>query len=354
MKPSIKFTQCLARWAIAAVALAAQPAGAQGGPPGFAAVSVETVVVKYAPMESSVTAVGTIIADASAMLRAEVPGQILTVHFHEAQRVAKGDRLFSIESTVLESEVNEARANVNRSEAAYERAQELQQKGLISGTDYDAARANYDVDQARLRSSTARLSKTVIRAPFDGYVGLRRINVGDYATIGQQLVDVVQLDPLRVEFSVPETLLAKVQPGLPIDVRVDAYPDEVFSGEIVAISPSSDIQGHNLQVRANLPNKELKLRPGLFVRVNVTLGARENVILIPEQAIWPIGQDKTVFVVADGQAHMRVVRIGERQPGTVEIVSGLDVGEEIVTAGQMKLYDGAAVRSVPADPAASE
>ena len=137
-------------------------------------------------------------------------------------------------------------------------------------------------------------------------------------------------------------------------MRVDAYPDEVFSGEIVAISPSSDIQGHNLQVRANLPNKELKLRPGLFVRVNVTLGARENVILIPEQAIWPIGQDKTVFVVADGQAHMRVVRIGERQPGTVEIVSGLDVGEEIVTAGQMKLYDGAAVRSVPADPAASE
>jgi membrane fusion protein (multidrug efflux system) len=245
---------------------------------------------------------------------------------------------------VLEAEVNEARANANRSEAALKRAQDLHTKELISGTDYDTARANYDVDVARLRSSQAKLSKTVIRAPFDGFVGLRRINIGDYATIGQELVDVVQLDPLRVDFSIPETLLPIVQPGLPVSVTFDAYPGEKFGGSIIAVAPKSDVRGHSLEVRASLPNDELKLRPGLFVRVTVSLGVKQDTIVIPEQAIWPIGQDKTVYVVVDGKAQQRIVELGARQPGAVEIIAGLEAGEIVVTAGQMKLYEGAAVR----------
>lgn len=323
----------------------ASPAFGQGGGWGNATITVETAEVVASELESSVKAVGTLTAEASATLRAEVPGQILAVHFQEGQPLEQGAPLYSIEATVLEAEVNEARANRNRSEAALERAQELFGKQLISGTDYDAARANYDVDVARLRSSQARLSKTVIRAPFDGFVGLRRINIGDYATVGQELVDVVRLDPLRVEFSVPETLLPKVRPGLPIHVYVDAYPGETFPGEITAVAPKSDVQGHSIEVRASLPNEGLKLRPGLFVRIDVSLGTKPNAILIPEQAIWPIGQNKTVYVIEDGKAHQRIVTIGERQPGAVEIVDGLEAGEIIVTAGQMKLYEGASVKS---------
>ena len=312
---------------------------------GNSAVTVETAEVTVSKLETSVMAIGTLIAEASATLRAEVPGQIIGVHFQEGQPLEKGARLFSIEATVLEAEVNEARANVSRSESALRRAQELYEKQLISGTDYDAARANYDVDVARLRSSTARLSKTVIRAPFDGFAGLRRINIGDYATIGQELVDVVQLDPLRVDFSIPETLLSKVRQGLTIEVTADAYPDETFSGEITALAPKSDVAGHSLEVRANLPNGALKLRPGLFVRVNVSLGINPDAIVIPEQAIWPIGQAKTVYVVVDGKAQQRIVKVGERKPGAVEIIEGLAAGETIVTAGQMKLFDGAVVRT---------
>ncbi|MBT8087008.1 MAG: efflux RND transporter periplasmic adaptor subunit, partial [Gammaproteobacteria bacterium] len=269
----------------------------------------------------------------------------------EGQKVSEGDKLYSLEATVLEAETNEARANAERSEAAFKRAQELKSKQLISLTDYDAARANYDVDVARLLSSRARLSKTVIRAPFDGFVGLRRINVGDYATVGQELVDVVQLNPLRVDFSVPETLLPKIGPDQKIEVSVDAYPDEVFPGRITAVAPKSEVQGHNLQVRAALPNDELKLRPGLFVRVQISLGVKQNAVVIPEQAIWPIGQDKTVYVVADGVAQQRVVRLGERRPGAVEILTGLEVGEVVVTAGQLKLYEGARVNGVDATSA---
>jgi membrane fusion protein (multidrug efflux system) len=311
-------------------------------------VAVESMVVVPTRLEATVDAVGTVLADASATLRAEVPGQIIERHFEEAERVSRGDPLYSIEATVLQAELNEAKANVEQSEAAYKRAQELARNQLISGTDFDTARANYNVSVARLKSAQARLSKTVIRAPFDGFVGLRRINIGDYATVGQELVNVVRLDPLRVDFSVPETLLAQVLPGQPIHVTVGAFPGEVFAGEVTAVDPQIEVTGHSMAVRARLPNPEFKLRPGLFAQVSVTLAVKPDALMVPEEAIWPIGQDKTLYIIEDGVAKRRIVRLGQRKPGLVEIVSGLSAGEEIVVAGQMKLFDGAAVRAVPA------
>jgi membrane fusion protein (multidrug efflux system) len=321
---------------------------AQGGPEGARAITVESIVVEPTRLESTVEAVGTVLADASAVLRAELPGQIIERHFEEAQLVSKGDPLFSIEATVLQAELNEARANVEQSEAAYKRAQELVRSKLVSATDYDTARANFNVAQARLNSALARLSKTVIRAPFDGYVGLRRINIGDYATTGQELVNVVQLDPLRVDFNVPETLLARVLPGQAIVVTVGAFPDRKFTGEVTAIDPQVDAVGHSLAVRARLPNPDLALRPGLFAQVAVSLDVKPDALMVPEEAIWPIGQEKTVYVIEDGVATRRNVRLGERKPGLVEVVSGLKRGEEIVVAGQMKLYEGAPVQTTPA------
>ena len=200
---------------------------------------------------------------------------------------------------------------------------------------------------ARLLSSQARLSKTTIRAPFDGFVGLRKINIGDYATTGEELVDVVSLDPLRVEFSVPETLLAQIRQQQEIDVTVGAYPNEVFTGIITAIAPQINVQGHSVAIRANLPNPDLRLRPGLFAQIEITLITKPNALVVPEQAIWPIGQDKTVYIVVDGVAKQRTVQIGQRQPGEVEILSGISEGDEVVTAGQMKIFDGAAVQTKP-------
>ncbi|MDH4071808.1 MAG: efflux RND transporter periplasmic adaptor subunit [Gammaproteobacteria bacterium] len=324
---------------------------AQGGPPGNRQITVETLIVEPSRLDSTVEAVGTVLADASALLRSEVPGQVIERHFEEGQQVRKGEPLFSIEATVLEAEANEARANVEQSEAAYKRAQELVKSQLVSATDFDTARANYNVAVARMHSAEARLSKTVIRAPFDGFIGLRRINVGDYATIGQELVNVVRLDPLRVDFSVPETLLARVQPGQTIAVTVGAFGGEVFPGEVTAIDPQIDVTGHSMAVRARLPNPDLKLRPGLFAQVAVSLAVKPDALLVPEEAIWPIGNDKILYVVEDGVANQRVVTIGDRKPGMVEIVDGLAAGEEIVVAGQMKLFPGAAVRAVPATAA---
>ena len=319
----------------------------QGGPPGGRQVTVEAIVVKPSRLESTVDAVGTVLADASAMLRTEVQGQVIERHFEEGEPIKKGARLFSIEATVLEAEVNEARANVEQSEAAYNRALELVKTQLVSATEFDTAQANYNVAIARLRSAESRLSKTVIRAPFDGFIGLRRINVGDYATVGQELVNVVRLDPLRVDFSVPETLLARIHPGQKIAVRVGAFRNEVFEGVVTAIDPQIDVTGHSMAVRARLPNPDLKLRPGLFAQVSVSLSENPDAIMVPEQAIWPVGNDKILYVIEDGIANQRVVTIGDRKPGYVEIVEGLSAGEEIVVAGQMKLYPGVAVKSIP-------
>lgn len=306
------------------------------------------MVITPSRLEATVEAVGTVLADASAVLRAEVPGQILERHFEEGELVSSGDPLFSIEATVLDAELNEARANVQQSQAAYTRAQELIKTKLVSATDYDTARANYNVAEARLNSAQARLDKTVIRAPFDGYVGLRRINVGDYATVGQELINVVRLDPLRVDFSVPETLLASIRPGQPIMVTVGAFPGEEFTGEISAIDPQIDVVGHSLSVRGRLPNADLKLRPGLFARVAVSLAVKADALMVPEGAIWPIGQQKTVYVIEEGIAKRRNITLGVRKPGLVEVLSGLEAGDEIVVVGQMKLFDGAAVQTIPA------
>lgn len=324
-------------------------ANGQGGPPGGRQVTVESMVVTTAPLESTVDAVGTVLADASAMLRTEIPGQIVERHFEEGQAVKKGDPLFSIEATIFEAEFNEAKANVEQSEAEFTRAQELVNSQLVSATEYDTARANYNVAVARLRSAESRLSKTVIQAPFDGYAGLRRINVGDYATIGQELVNVVRLDPLRVDFSVPETLLSRVQPGQAIKVTVGAFRDESFEGVVTAIDPQIDVTGHSMAVRARLPNPDLRLRPGLFAQVSVSLAVNPHAIMVPEQAIWPIGNDKIIYVIEEGIASQRTVMLGDRKPGWVEVVSGLDAGEEIVIAGQMKLFPGVAVQTIPAE-----
>jgi membrane fusion protein (multidrug efflux system) len=301
----------------------------QAGPPGGRQVTVESMIVETTRLESTVDAVGTVLADASAMLRTEVPGQVVERHFDDGQPVSKGDALFSIEATVLG-------------------AQELVADRLVSATDFDTARANYNVSVARLRSAESRLSKTVIRAPFDGFIGLRRINVGDYATIGQELVNVVRLDPLRVDFRVPETLLSRIQPGQKIAVTVGAFRGEIFEGEVTAIDPQIDVTGHSMAIRARLPNPDLKLRPGLFAQVDVSLAVNPNALMVPEQAVWPIGQDKILYIVNDGVVEQRKVILGDRKPGLAEVIEGLSAGEEIVVAGQMKLFPGAAVRTIPA------
>lgn len=327
-----------------------------GGPPGggMPPTSVETTRVQSRALASELATVGTLRADESAVIRPEVAGKIEKIHFTEGQRVAAGALLFSLDGALTQADLNEAQANLENSRRANARAGELAGKQLIAGADLDKAKASLAVDQARAESARTRLSKTQIRAPFEGVVGLRNVSAGDYITAGQALVDLVRLDPMEVDFRVPEVQLGKVAVGQKVDLSVDAFPNAKFTGEVVAIAPTVDAGGGSVSLRARVANPDLKLRPGLFARVRIVFGTNAKALMIPEQAIWPSGDQKMVYVVVDGSAKLVPVTLGAREPGLVEVVTGLKAGDEVVTSGQLKLFDGAKVATSAPAPATAK
>ncbi|MBB5015467.1 efflux RND transporter periplasmic adaptor subunit [Rehaibacterium terrae] len=315
---------------------------AQGFP-----VAVETAQVAARSLDDTLTTVGTLRADESVVLRPEVAGRIEKIHFSDGDRVKAGALLFSLDAALLRAEVNEAAANLERSRRAYERARELVGRQLLSRADFDAAKAGFDVDRARLASARARLDKMTIRAPFDGVVGLRQVSPGDFVGVGQALVNLVRLDPMLVDFRLPEVHLGRIVAGQTVKLTVDAWPGREFAGTVSAVDPQIDIDGRSALVRARVGNQDGALRPGLFARVALVLARRAEALVVPEQAIWPVGDKRHVFRVEDGVAKLVEVRTGQRLPGLVEIVSGLSAGDVVVTAGQLKLRDGAQVVALP-------
>jgi membrane fusion protein (multidrug efflux system) len=328
--------------------------GGGGGPPGGFAIPVEAAEAKLGRMDRAIQAVGTLRSNQSVVVRPEVAGRIVKIHFKEGQRVAEGARLVSLDDTIARAEVAQARAALTLSRANYERATELLGRGAGTQRTRDEALAKLRSDEANLALTEARLEKTVIAAPFEGIAGLRQVDIGDFVNVGQPIVNIEDIDPIKVDFRVPEVFLAAVAPGQRVEVGADAWPERTFAGELYAVDPLIDAQGRSIVIRAQLSNDDGRLRPGLFVRVRLILKGRDDAVLIPEQALVPIGQDRFVFRVADGKAQQVRVATGDRRDGLVEIVSGLKAGESVVTAGQIKLRDGAAVTVLPSAPPAPD
>ncbi len=221
----------------------------------------------------------------------------------------------------------------------------------------DTARAQLGVTQARVASARAQFDKTTIVAPFNGVIGLREVSVGEVLSPGQALVNLVRLDPMEVDFSLPEGELASVAAGQPVRLTVDAFPGQTFTGEVMAIEPVIDVNSRSAKVRARVPNPDYLLRPGLFARVTLEVGdAGASAIVIPEQALLQEGETRFVYVVKDGKAARAVVTTGQRLPGRVAIVEGLSEGDQVITAGQAKpmMFEGAGVTVVPAAGATAD
>lgn len=332
----------------AAAAFGARAQQASERPP----TPVEVAAVAIEPLAVEATAVGTLLSNESVVLRPEIEGRIVKVGFDEGQPVDAGQQLFELDASVYEAELADAEARLSLADQNFQRARELFDKGAGTARGLDEARADFQVAQAAVELARARLTKTTIEAPFEGVVGLRRVSVGDYVTAGQDMVNLEDVDPVKVEFSVPERYLGALESGQHVQVAADAFPGRTFAGEIYAINPQIDPAGRSIQARALIPNDDRILRPGLFVRVKVELGRREEAIMIPEQAIVPRGKDRFVFKVVDGKAVETRVEVGHRRYGTVEIVEGLGPKDVVVTAGQLKIRDGAPVR--PVNPPAAD
>jgi membrane fusion protein (multidrug efflux system) len=304
---------------------------------------VEALPVRLDTVIESASAVGTLQANESVLFRSEIAGRISAIHFLEGQFIKKDEVLLELDSTEYLAQVAQIKATVELNRMNFERAKQLHKEELISQQAYDEIETKLKESQASLVLAQARLDKTVIRAPFGGRLGLRQVSLGDYVQPGQTIVNLEDLSSLKVDFRVPEIYMARIKTGQQVDVRVDAYPDKAFSGKIYAIDPRIEEASRTILIRARIPNPEVKLRPGMFARVGIALVERSHAILVPEQAVVPMGQDNFVFRVVDGKAALTKIKIGLRRVGEVEILEGLTSADTVVTAGQMKIRDGAPV-----------
>lgn len=317
---------------------------AQGGPPGgMPPTPVEVAKPTREAVVEAASAVGSLRANEAVVLRAELPGRIEAIHFEEGSRVQKGELLFTLDASLIKAEVVEWEATVAQSQREMERANDLVAKKLAAQNDLDAKRSQLAIDQARLGSARTRLAKFQIRAPFGGMVGLRQVSVGEYVESADELVSLVQVDPLKVDFRVPESLAARVAAGQEVEVGLDAYPGEVFTGKVYAVDPQVDVQTRSVMLRATLANREGRLRPGQFANVRVELARRADSLTIPEQALWPQGGKQFVYVIEAGKAALQEVRIGKRSTGRVEVLSGLSADADVIVAGQLKIGPGSPV-----------
>jgi membrane fusion protein (multidrug efflux system) len=257
--------------------------------------------------------------------------------------VPRGATLVRLDPAINQAEVQQAQANLTLARAKYERANELQGKGFISGQAKDEAENNLKVAEAALALANARLARTEIKAPFAGVIGLRSVSVGDYVKEGADMVNLESIDALKVDFRVPEVYLKQVAVGQMLKVTLDALPGKSYDGKVFAINPLVDAAGRAMVIRAQVKNTDTALRPGMFARVRLITQATDEALVLPEQALVPQGDDQYVYRVVEGKANRVKVVTGQRRDGMVEIVDGVAAGDLVVNAGQLKLRDGSPV-----------
>lgn len=314
-------------------------------------IAVEVATARQADVTTDIRSIGSLQSDESVKVASEVAGRIQEIRFREGQHVKAGDVLIQLDAALVNASREETEARLELAKANYERAQRLQQSGSGTARALDEARAELNTANALLDSQRVQIAKHTITAPFDGTVGLRSVSPGAYIAIGTELVNLEKIDTLKVDFKVPETQLGRVAADQSVDVMVDALPGRSFTGTVYAIDPLIDVNGRALSVRARLPNPDLTLRPGLFVRVVLKGRDVRSAVFVPESAVVPRGQERLVWVIEAGKALQKKVILGERQAGEVEVVSGLQAGATVVTAGQGRLRPNAAVDIVSAPPA---
>lgn len=313
--------------------------------PASAKVKVEVAPVNRVRLERAVAAVGTLRSHDSVMLRPEVSGRIAEINFTEGGKVVKGQVLVRLDDSVARARVQQARANLKLAGSQYNRSVELNKQGFVSKQARDESASNLAVQQAAAALAEAELDKTTIRAPFDGLVGLRTVSVGDYVGPGTDLVPIEAIDPLNVDFRIPEQFLSAVSVGAKLHVTFDAIAGLQREGSVGAISPQVDVGGRSLLLRANVPNPDYVLRPGLFARVQLEL-AEAMGLVVPESALAPSGDAQYVYRVEGGVVRRVMVQIGQRAGAQVEIVNGLNEGDSVVVSGLQKVRDGVEVEVV--------
>ncbi|HLT12463.1 MAG TPA: efflux RND transporter periplasmic adaptor subunit [Marinobacter sp.] len=313
----------------------------QPQPPAIISVT-EATTENWQP---AIKAVGSIEAVNGIEISNEVPGVIETINFESGDTVSKGDVLIRLDAAIDEAALRTRRAEAQLAQQEFKRVSDLLPKRAVSQSQYDEAKANFDAAGARVNEAEAQLSKKVIRAPFDGTLGIRMVDQGEYLPTGTPIVEINMLDPIYVDYTLSEKYMPDVARGYPVSVTVAAVPDRVFEGEVSAINTSVNPETRTVRMRATLSNENSLLRPGMFATIQTGQPRDNEVVTLPRTAISYNTYGNFVFVVAENDkgeqvVNRRSVMTGEVRDGRASITSGLEAGETVVAKGLLRLRAG--------------
>lgn len=317
------------------------PAGKAGM--GGAPTAVIAVPARVERLALEIEALGTAKASESVDITAKTSNLVTVVRFTEGQQVRGGDVLIEMDGQQARADLAIAEAALKESASQYHRSRELYTTKVLSDAQLEQIEAAFKSNEARVAAARARLADTIIRAPFAGRVGLRRISVGALVNPGAVMTTLDDTSTMKLDFTIPETYLAAVAPGLEIAARSPAYPGQSFTGKVSSVDSRVDPDTRSVMVRAIVPNPAGELKPGMFLTVHMTR-SETDVLLVPEEALVPEQGDVFVYVIKDGKAEKRLVHTGQRRVGAVQVLDGLAAGEVVVTEGTQKLREGASVQ----------
>jgi membrane fusion protein (multidrug efflux system) len=327
------------------------PTSSTGADAGPESVAVVTVPVQQKPISVQVEALGTAHANEAVDVTSKAANKVVEVRFDEGQWVRRGAVLLELDGAQDRADLAAAEAALAESRSAYERSRGLFTQQAVSQSQLEQIEATLKGNEARVAAAAARVADTVIRAPFDGRVGLRRVSVGALVSPGTVITTLDDTRTMKLDFDVPEAFIAILKPGLAVAAQSIAYPEESFDGTVESVDSRVDPVTRAIKVRARLPNPGGLLRPGMFLTVIVSRDPLPGLV-VPEQSLVPERGEVYVFVVADGRASRRVVTIGRRSPGEVEILAGVAAGERVVIEGTQKIRNGSVVHEL--EPAAAD
>lgn len=325
---------------------------AQGANFQMPPTAVTTVVARRETWPSTMTVIGTVAAIQGVTVGADLPGTIDKIHFDSGQWVHEGDVLVELDTRQEHAQLANLEAQRDLARINYDRAQELVKAGVISKSDYDSATAQQKTTEAQVGDIRAAIARKTIHAPFSGLLGIRQVSLGQYLAAGQAIVSLQSLDPIYVNFGIPQQDTPKVSSGRQVRVTEEDLPGLAFAGKVTALDSVINEQTRNIQVQATLANKANKLRPGMFVQVELPLGQPRDVVPLPASAINYAPYGDSVFVVSDmkdakGNSYrgvrQQVVRVEGSRGDQVAVISGLNPGDEVVSSGVFRLRNGAPV-----------
>lgn len=312
-------------------------------------VLVETAVVQLQPLSKQITLTGSLRANQGIIVRPEVAGRITQIYFKSGSVVVAGTPLVMLNQDILLAELQQSQAELQLERQNYARMHSLYKTLSISHAEFDTVTSKLNAAIAKVAQCQARLDQTLIKAPFVGKLGLSSVSLGDYVDAGQEIVGLAAIDPIEVEFSVPQVYLANLTMGQNVIVVSDSYVGQKFAGQIYAIDEHVNLSNRTIAARATIPNAAGKLLPGTFVEVQLNFANKAPVLVIPQVAVlYNAGQAYVYRAIKDKAAKTKVI-LGERDRENVVVVEGLNVHDTVITAGQLNLEDGSKIKFAQAE-----